>query len=154
AQMLVRDLALRERRKIEQAAAVRVRQMPRLHVEYAERAGDEPGAVRERMPGVEPELRFRDDERMSRGARIRPRVRDDLQAVLLEGQPTQREVRRQLGDRPSRSRLEPLLVGVQERDRGDGDPERLPGDTGDPLEALLERRVEEVEHRRVGELYR
>ena len=82
------------------------------------------------------------------------RVADHEDLIRLDREPADRLIARQLGDAPAGRRLEPLLVLVEQRDRGDGRVQRTARQTRDALEALLDRRIEQVERMDVGDLQR
>ena len=100
------------------------------------------------------QARCRHDDRQLRDARIGERVSNHDDLVGFDREPADGLIARELGDAPAGGGLEPLLVFVEQRDRRDRRMQCTAGNARDPFEALLERRVEQVEPRDVGDLER
>lgn len=117
----------------------------RLGVEHAERPDLVPAGAAHRLAGVEAHEGRIDDERAAREAHVATRIGHDHRFVLQDGVAAERALPRRLRRLQAEARLEPLPAGIEQRDVGDGRVEELRGQIDDAVEALLARRVEDLQ---------
>ena len=117
------------------------RQRARHVVDHAERAERVAVAVDQRCACVEADLRLRDDERVVAEAIVGEGVPDDHHLVGPDGVVAERDVARRGFDVESDAGLEPLAVGVEQRQQRDRRVADERGQPDDLVEFAFGRRV-------------
>ena len=119
-------------------------QGPRRPIGDGERADRRAFVDLERNAGVEADERIARDERVVGEARVEVRVRNDERRVPHDAVAAEREIPGRPRLRDADARLEPLAVGVDERDERDLGPAQIGGELRHVVEGLLGGRVHDV----------
>ncbi len=131
--------------QVAQRGHLLVIEMAHLAVDHAQRAN--PAAVRrgQRNAGIEAHVRRTGDERVVGKAGIETRVVDHQAVLVLDRVGAERGHARGFVQIDPHARLEPLAVGVDQRDQRNGHTEQATGQTRDAVEPFFGRGVEQGE---------
>jgi hypothetical protein len=97
----------------------------------------------QRHPRVEPDAGVARDQRVVCEAGIAQRVLDDQRLMAVDTVSAERQIPGNPGQRHPDPRLEPLVVGVDQRDEGDLGPAQIRRQPGHVVERLLRRGVDD-----------